>query len=708
MKGMITTSTLIITEKPSVAQSIASVLGANHHEEGYLTGNEYIVSWCLGHLLELAPPHVYNEDYKQWKAEDLPIVPEIWQYEVVRKSGKQLNILTKLMKSREVSEIICATDAGREGELIFRLVYNYCSCKKPVKRLWISSLEESAILEGMKNLKDSSAYDSLYEAALCRQKADWLVGMNASRLFSLMYGTTMNIGRVMTPTLKMIVDRENAIASFKQEPFYTVMLRCGVEASSERFADRKEAEKLLDACNLKSATVKKVETKKHTLNPPKLYDLTTLQRDANRIFGYTAQQTLDYAQSLYEKKMITYPRTDSQYLTGDMEKGLDAFAHTLTVIYPYAQDKELVVNSKQVINDAKVSDHHAILPTATLLKQNRATLPTGECDILMLIINRMYCALGDPMAYEETTVTLECGGTEFTGKVKTLKQYGWKQIDTAYRAGLGERAEKATEDKFVSVPDLTVGQKLEPVMAVLKEGSTTPPKHFTEDTLLAAMETAGNEDMPEDAERKGLGTPATRAGILEKLVAVKLLNRVGDGKAKKLIPTEKGTALCAVLPETIQSPAMTAEWEQRLKEIEHGKADGPSFMKDIVEMLNTLIDSSKPVGNYEEYFPSDRKRIGTCPACGAPVSETAKGFFCENRACHFALWKDNKFFLNKGKKMTTQLATAFLKEGAVEMTDLYSEKTGKTYDATIALATEKDGSAKFQFVFPNHRKDVTD
>ena len=701
-------STLIITEKPSVAQSIASVLGVTKHEEGYLTGNEYIVSWCLGHLLELAPPHVYNEEYKQWKAEDLPIVPEVWQYEVVRKNGKQLNVLTRLMKSREVTEIVCATDAGREGELIFRLVYNYCSCKKPVKRLWISSLEESAILEGMKALKDSSAYDSLYEAALCRQKADWLVGMNASRLFSLMYGTTMNVGRVMTPTLKMIVDRENAIASFRQEHFYTVQLRSGVEAVSERFSDKVEAEKLREACNMQTATVKSVETKKHTVKPPRLYDLTTLQRDANRIFGYTAQQTLDYAQSLYEKKLITYPRTDSQFLTSDMQKGLDAFAHTLTAIFPHAPEKGLAVNDTQVINDAKVSDHHAIMPTATLLKLNRTTMPTGECDILMLIINRMFCAMGNPMEYEEMTVTLECGGAEFKGKAKTLNDFGWKQIDSAYRYSLGNRAEQNPEDKYVSLPDLTVGQKLEPVMAALKEGDTTPPKHYTEDTLLAAMETAGSEDMPEDAERRGLGTPATRAGILEKLVDTKLINRAGEGKAKKLIPTEKGTALCAVLPESIQSPAMTAEWEQRLKEIEHGKADGPSFMKDIVTMLNDLILTSKPSGNYEDYFPSDKKRIGTCPACGAPVSENAKGYFCENRACHFALWKDNKFFMNKGKKMTTQLATAILKEGAVEMTGLYSEKTGKTYDATIALATDKDGSARFQMVFPNHRKDVTD
>lgn len=692
--------TLIIAEKPSVAQSIAAVVGSRKRENGYLSGLRYLVSWCIGNLVELAPPHAYNESYKQWRAEDLPIVPDEWRYEAHKETEKQLNILKRLMNMTEVDHIICATDAGREGELIFRLVYAYCHCSKPVKRLWISSMEEGAIQEGMEHLRDDSDFDHLYEAALCRQKADWLVGMNASRLFSLLYGTTLQVGRVLTPTLALITHREEAIASFQPEPFYKVLLRCGFDAFSERMTDKAEAETIQKACHMQSAVVKAVDLKRRSEKPPKLYDLTSLQRDANRLLGYTAQQTLDYAQSLYEKKLITYPRTDSRYLTSEQRDTLPGFVSSLAALFNCMVYREMVCHAEQVVDDSQVSDHHAMIPTQSLMSVKWEELPTGEKDILVMIVTRLLCAVADPYEYEETIVTVTCAGYTFTGKGRNQVNPGWKDIDAAFRGFLGNRTVQEPAEPFVRLPALTVGEERKPCIAQLNEGTTTQPRRYTEETLLAAMEHAGQEDMPDDAERKGLGTPATRAGILEKLIQGKLVERTGSGKVKYLVPTEKGRALAEIVPETIQSPVMTAEWEQRLKKIEHGQADPDGFISDITEMLRDLIRKAEPVPGAAELFPTNKKQVGTCPHCGAPVSETPKGFFCENHTCRFGIWKDNKFFVSKGKKITASLVTALLKERSLFMKNLYSEKTGKTYDATISLETDDAGNAKFQITFP--------
>ena len=698
--------TLIIAEKPSVAQAIAAVVGSKKREDGYLSGPQYLVSWCVGHLVELAPPHAYQESYKTWRAEDLPIVPDEWKYEAHINTEKQLNLLKHLMNLPEVKTIICATDAGREGELIFRLVYNYCHCEKPVKRLWISSMEESAIRKGMAHLRDDAEFDSLYEAALCRQKADWLVGMNASRLFSLLYGATIQVGRVLTPTLALITRREEEISAFQQEPFYTVKLRCGFDAFSDRITDKEEAEALQKACHLNTAVVKSVDQKTRSENPPKLYDLTTLQRDANRIFGYSAQQTLDCAQALYEKKLITYPRTDSRFLTHDAGECLEGFVSQLSSLFSFTAQMSLSCARDQVIDDSAVSDHHAILPTKALLKEDWTSLPTGERDVLLLIVNRVFCAVAEPYIYEETVATVTCEGYDFTGKGKYVSSFGWKAIDTGFMAFLSSRTAQEPEEQYIRMPEMKIGDERKPCIAQLNEGQATPPRRFTEDTLLAAMERAGAESMPEDAERKGLGTPATRAGIVEKLIEGKLVERKGSGKVKSLVPTAKGMALARVIPEEIQSPAMTAEWEQRLKLIERGEEDSDAFIADIVFMLHDLITRSKPVVNAADLFPSGKKRIGVCPSCGDPVSETSKGWFCENQSCRFGLWKDNKFFTAKGKKLNAELAAAFLKERSLEMTNLYSDRTGKTYDAIVTLNTEPDGSARFSMSFPNHKKEV--
>ena len=698
--------TLIIAEKPSVAQAIAGVVGSRKREDGYLSGPRYLVSWCVGHLVELAPPHAYNESYKTWRSEDLPIVPDQWRYEAHHGTKQQLDTLNRLMNLPEVEDIICATDAGREGELIFRLVYNYCHCSKPVKRLWISSMEESAIREGMEHLRDDAEFNLLYEAALCRQKADWLVGMNASRLFSLLYNTTIQVGRVLTPTLALIAQREEAVNAFQQEPFYTVKLRCGFDAYSDRITDKEEADALQKVCHLGTAVVKSIDQKTRTEKSPKLYDLTALQRDANRLFGYTAQQTLDCAQALYEKKLITYPRTDSRYLTHDTGEYLDSFVCQLSSLFPFTAQIPLSCNKEQVIDDSRVSDHHAIIPTQTMLKENWLELPTGEQDILLTIVTRLFCAVSDPFVYEETSVTVACADHDFSGKGKQIISAGWKAIDSAFRSYLGNRAEQEPLEQNIRMPDLIVGEEQTPCIAQLIEGQTTPPKRFTEDTLLAAMENAGSESMPDDAEHKGLGTPATRAGIVEKLIEGKLIERKGNGKVKSLVPTAKGMALARVIPEEIQSPAMTSEWEHRLKMIERGEVNGEEFIQDIISMLRSLAAKSKPLANATDLFPTGKKRIGTCPSCGAPVSETPKGWFCENRACRFGMWRDSKFFTNKGKQLNADLAAAFLKERTLEMTNLYSERTGKTYDAFVSLNTENDGTARFTLGFPNHRKEA--
>ena len=676
---------LVIAEKPSVAKSIAAVLGANSRKDGYLEGSGFLVSWCVGHLVELAAASAYGENYAKWALADLPILPEHWAYTILPDSRKQFDTLKKLMERPDVASLVCATDAGREGELIFRLVYEQANCKKPVERLWISSMEDSAIRDGFAHLKPSADYDRLYEAALCRAQADWLVGINATRLFSILYHRTLNIGRVMTPTLALIVQREAVIDAFKPTPFYTVTVAFSdFTAASERITDKTQAEALQAAClTAAHATVKSVERKEKTEKPPALYDLTTLQREANRLLGFTAQQTLDYLQSLYEKKLATYPRTDSRYLTSDMAGNLPVLVNTAAKAMPFAEKLTIRCNFAQVIDDSKVSDHHAIIPTQGIRETDLSALPAGELALLQLICARLLCAVGQPHAYAETSVMAECAGQDFKAKGRAILNPGWRELDGRYKDTLKNKPEPEKEAK--ALPILSEGDTLSVVTAAVKEGKTSPPAHFTEDTLLSAMETAGAGEMPEDAERKGLGTPATRAGILEKLIKVGFVERKKVKKATHLMPTHEGVALITVLPDQIQSPFMTAEWEHRLKEIERGGAEPDAFLSEIAAMLTELTGRYEAVKDAAALFPSDKESLGKCPRCGASVVEISKGFVCENRDCGFAIWKENKFFTAKRKKPTKALVTELLSTGRARLTGCYSEKTGKIYDATVVL-----------------------
>lgn len=687
---------LILAEKPSVAQSIAAVLGADQKKNGYLQGKNDLVSWCIGHLIELAPPEIYDARYAKWRREDLPIVPGAWESVVCDGTKKQFTVLKELLNRADVDEVVCATDAGREGELIFRMVYEKTGCTKPVRRLWISSLEESTIREGFRTLKPSSAYDALYRAALCRARADWLVGINGTRLYSRLYGTKLNVGRVMTPTLAMLVQREKEIAAFQVERFYTVQLSCGFPAQSGRIKTREEAERIRASCHCKKAAVKQVERRQKKEKPPKLYDLTALQRDANRIYGYTAQQTLDYAQTLYEKKLATYPRTDSRFLTHDLRDRLPALVECVAQVLPFASGLPLAVHAQQVIRDEKVSDHHAIIPTQNMTREALAQLPMGERSILTLLAVRLLAATGEPCETDEVTVTLDCEGHDFTAKGSIVRQMGYRMFEETFRGSLGSRERK---EKEYPIPPLEIGQIVGPVVATIREGQTTPPKRYTEDTLLAAMETAGAKDAPEDAERKGLGTPATRAGTLEKLVDVGFVMRKGEQKAKTLYPTEKAAALIAVLPENLRSPMMTAQWEQRLKRIEHGQEEAAGFMDDIVRMVTELVQSAQPVPDAQKLFPSDRPSVGTCPCCGAAVTETAKGFFCESRICRFGIWKDNRFFAQIGQSVNKSVVEALIRDGAAKLKGLRSKKTGRRYDATLKMMCGEQGVPRFQMEF---------
>ena len=665
---------LVIAEKPSVAQSIAAVLNAKQRRDGYLEGSGYIVSWCFGHLAELADAAVYNADYAKWSMKDLPIIPYSFRFTIREDKRKQFDVLRTLMRREDVTEVVNACDAGREGELIFRTVYCLAGCSKPMLRLWISSMEDDAIFDGFRHLKAGQDYDGLHQSALCRAKADWLVGINATRYFSLLYGHTLNIGRVISPTLALLVQREAEIAAFQPEPFYTVQLDCGFSAVSERMKDRKTADSISGACKGNTAKVVSVECKEKSEKAPALYDLTSLQRDANRILGYTAQQTLDYLQSLYEKKLCTYPRTDSRFLTDDMEGSVPGLVSAAAAICGVAAPD--AVQTKQVCNSKKVTDHHAIVPTVSAGAFDLAALPLGEREVLKLVSKGLLRGVCDAHRYAETVITVECAGHSFTAKGKTVLASGWKVYDL-------EQSEKQT-----ALPEIAEGQELPVSGTTVKTGKTTPPKHYTEDTLLSAMETAGAKDMPEDAERKGIGTPATRAGILEKLVSSGFVERKKSKKIVNLIPTSTGTALITVLPEQLQSPQLTAEWEHRLKRIERGELDAEGFMEGIATMIRELIQTYTKVPGTEILFPPEHEVIGKCPRCGAAVIERKQGFFCDNRGCTFALWKNSKFFSAKKKNLTKTLAAVLLKDGRAQLKGCYSEKTGKTYDAVVILADD--------------------
>ena len=679
---------LVLAEKPSVAMSLSKVIGANQRGDGYMEGNGYLVSWCVGHLVELSQPEAYDEKYAKWRYDDLPILPDHWRYQVSASTKKQFGILKKLMQRKDVESLICATDAGREGELIFRLVYHQCGCKKPVERLWISSMEDSAIREGFQKLRPGTEYDALYEAALCRERADWMVGINASRLFSCLYNQPLAVGRVMTPVLAMTVLQEAAIAAFVPEKFYTVSLTLadGGTASSKRFAQKADAELLLSKCRKeKRVTVQKMERKEKSESPPQLYDLTALQRDANRLLGFTAQQTLDYAQSLYEKRLITYPRTASRFLTEDMAASLPGLVADTGGAF--AVEEPFPIHVQQVINGSKVTDHHALLPTKSMANADLAALPAGEWKILRLIAARLLCAVGEPHRYAETTLSTICAGEKFSAKGKVVLSEGWKAVE---RKMLGKQKEPAV------LPDVQEQSQCSVAGAELKEGQTSPPKHFTEDTLLHAMETASADSMPEGVERQGIGTPATRAATIEKLVQKGFLERKGNKKTKVLLPTDKGKALITVMPEEIQSPEMTADWETKLLQIERGEMEPGEFMTEINTMITELVKNTEMKKGANALMKS--KIIGVCPNCGKPVVEREKGWFCENRECRFVLWKDNAFFKRLGKRLDSHVADKLLRDGRVRLKDCKSAK-GKTYNATVLLSCEADGRSKFSLEF---------
>ena len=663
-------SKLIIAEKPSVAQSIAKVLGATSRKEGYIEGGNYIVTWCVGHLAAMANAEVYDEKYAKWRYDDLPIVPQKWEYVPEKDKTKQFEVIRELMNRDDVDEIINACDAGREGELIFRTVYYLAGCTKTMKRLWISSMEDEAVREGMKNLRLGSEYDGLYRSALCRSRADWLVGINATRLFSILYHRKLNVGRVVSPTLSLIVQRECEIDAFKPELFYMVQLNCDkFTALSERFKDRNEAKQVLNSCENRSVTVKSIERKEKSERPPLLFDLTTLQRTANRELGYTSQQTLDYLQSLYEKKLCTYPRTDSRYLTYDMVSLIPELTRISAKICH--SDVPLSLNTT-ICNSQKVTDHHAIVPTVSVLEADISVLPTGEREILRLVSRQLLCAVSEPFRYAETVAVLDWAGHIFTVKGRETLADGWKVY-----------TDNEPNEKIL--PEIKENGEY-PVKSVsVKEGTTTPPAHFTEDSLLYAMETAGKEEMPEDAERKGLGTPATRAAILEKLIRNGFVERKKSKKSVNLIPTHAAFSLITVLPEQLKSPLLTAEWEYRLKQIEHGKLNADEFLSDIADMLSDLTKNYHAVQGAEVLFPSGRDVIGRCPRCGSEVTESKKGFFCENTQCRFGMWRDNKFWKSKHVTLTKAQASEMLQGKRVHMKDLYSEKTGRTYDAYVKL-----------------------
>ena len=688
---------LVIAEKPSVAQSIGAVLGANSRKDGYMEGSGYIVTWCVGHLLELAPAHLYDEKHTRWQYKDLPILPQNWKYVISKGKEKQMKIIEQLMKQREVKEIIAATDSGREGELIFRLVYEKLRCKKPIKRLWISSMEESAIAKGFENLRNGADYELLYQSALCRAKADWIVGINATRLFSVLYGQTLNVGRVMTPTLAMIVERETSISEFKIEPFYIVELHCGdFILSSEKIKDKEIAETLCKSCDGQSIAIEKVEEKEKTEKPPKLYDLTTLQREANRKLGFTANQTLEYTQSLYEKKLVTYPRTDSRYLTEDMKDSIPALVNINAGIF-LSQDTNLPINIEQVIDNSKVSDHHGIITTMGIENYDIHSLSFGEKEILKMVAIGLICAVGDNHHYAETIITANCNETIFTAKGKTVLADGFKAVENLCLKNK-KKSTKVNKDK--ALPPISQGEVFT-AKAGIKEGKTSPPKHYTDDTLLSAMENANNA--LEDMERKGIGTPATRAGILEKLIKTGFAERKGDKKAKHFIPTHKGISLITILPEIIQSPILTAEWEERLKQIEQGSLSPDEFLQEINEMIESLVRTYEVIKGTDNLFPSNKEGIGKCPRCGGNVIENRKGFCCGNKDCAFALWKENKFFTMKKKTLTKEIAIKLLKDGRVKLTSCYSEKTGKTYDAIVILDDNGGKYANFKIEFPTKK-----
>ena len=690
---------LIIAEKPSVAKSIASALGAKSRADGFYEGNGLIVSWCVGHLVSPLDAAGYDESFKKWRYDDLPILPEPFRYVIAPGKEDAFENLRSLMGRQDVEAVVNACDAGREGELIFRLVYEMAGCHKPIYRLWISSMEDTAIREGFSGLQPGAEYEALYQSALCRQKADWLVGINATRLFSVLYHRTLNVGRVQTPTLAMLADRDWKISSFQKEKYHHVRLKVdGAEAVSEKIADPAEAEQVKTACAGVPVICTSVTREQKKEQPPKLYDLTTLQREANRMFGYTAKQTLDYAQSLYEKKLLTYPRTDSRYLTSDMAETAPCVIHLAVKVPPFDGCASFFPLVEGMISNKDVSDHHAIIPTMEMEKADIKGLPVGERNVLLLVCCKLLCAAAEPYVYETVTATFDCGGHSFTAKGKHILSEGWREIDRVFRSFLKEK--QTDEDGGGDLPDFTEGQTFENIEASVTEHFTSPPKPYTEDTLLSAMENAGKEDILDDAERKGLGTPATRAAIIEKLVSAGFVER----KGKSLIPTKAGINLVTVLPEPLTSPMLTAEWEQRLTAIAKGEADPGGFLDSIRDMVRELVTTYSQISeDGQKLFAPEKEVIGACPRCGKPVYEGRKNFSCSDRACGFVFWKNDRFWTSRKKELTKKMAADLLKKGRTNVKGMWSEKKESTYDATVILDDTGGKYINFKLEFPKRK-----
>ena len=691
---------LIICEKPSVAKSVSSALGAKSRADGFYEGNGLLVSWCVGHLVSPMDAAGYDPGYKKWSYDDLPILPEPFRYVLAPGKEDAFENLRALMGRPDVDTVVNACDAGREGELIFRLVYEMAGCTKPILRLWISSMEDAAIREGFQNLRPGADYDALYQSALCRQKADWLVGINATRLFSVLYHRTLNVGRVQTPTLAMLADRDWKITSFKKEKYHHVRLTVGgAEAVSEKISSPEDAQAVQAACAGNTAVCTSATRDQKKEQPPKLYDLTTLQREANRMFGYTAKQTLDYAQSLYEKKLLTYPRTDSRYLTSDMAETASCILHLAAKVPPFAGCADFIPDVAALISDQDVSDHHAIIPTMELEKADVGALPVGERNLFLLVCCKMLCAAAEPHVYETVTAAFDCGGHSFTAKGKHVVSGGWREIDRIFRSFL--KVKQTDGDNGGDLPDFKEGQAFEGVEAAVMEHFTSPPKPYTEDTLLSAMENAGKEDIPDEAERKGLGTPATRAAIIEKLVAAGFVER----KGKNLIPTKDGINLVTVLPEPLTSPMLTAEWEQKLTEVAKGIADPAGFLDGIRDMVRELVQTYSHISEEgQKLFAPEKEAIGVCPRCGRPVYEGKKNFSCSDRSCGFVLWKNDRFWTSRRKELTKKMAADLLKKGRTNVKGMWSEKKGAAYDAAAILDDTGGKYINFKLEFPK-RKD---
>lgn len=693
---------LVIAEKPSVAQSYAKNLSAYKREDGYLEGESCIVSWCLGHLAEYAQPEEYDPKYEKWQFDDLPIFPEAWKLKVSKDKKKQFEVIKTLMNRSDVEYLVNGCDAGREGELIFQRVYVLAGCRKPVKRLWISSMEDAAIQKGFQTMKSEEEYKNLCMAAVCRAQADWLIGMNGTRAYTTRYFKRLVVGRVQTPTLAMLAERQERIEHFQKEAFYKVALTDGkLTVVSENIANEEAAELLAALCNGSTAVVTQMKKERKKSFPPKLYDLTSLQREANRYFGYTAKRTLDMLQELYEEKLVTYPRTDSQFVTEDMKDSVEELVEKMPVLLSFVDYGQLGHGIKRVINNAKVSDHHAILPTKEVVEKGIADLPADKKNLMMLICQQLVQATGEEYLYEQTDITVKCQEHDFKARGKIPVQMGFKEVEKAFKQ-LCVKAEPVEEkEKETSIPaGYEEGMRLFPVKAEKTTHYTSPPKPFNEDTLLAAMETAGNKEFDSETEKKGLGTPATRASIIEKLVSSGYAQR----KGKQILPSTEGKELVKVMPEYLKSAVMTAEWENQLLMMEKGQITDTQFMGEITSLVRKILEVCREIPEEERRrFQTAREVIGKCPVCGCDVFEGKQNFYCSNRQCDFALWKENRFLESMEKNLDKKMARELLDKACTHVKGLYSKKKDMKFDADLLLTLE-DGKPRFHLEFPKKKK----